>query len=172
MQIAEADKKWNRMEAKRIPKRISKGRQRFCSLICDFDGEEGYFTVEASYLVPILCFLILGIMLAGIYICDLNQAKSFLNQRVTELSRNEKEYLAADLSEDKIFLKGRMLLTEVADFSITKTDTKVEGHVELKMNLSIPLIGQWIGNAWRNSFSLSVDVGNNAEWMRRWDQLE
>lgn len=172
MQIVAADKKWNRMAAKEIPKVISKGRQRFCSFIRGIDGEEGYFTVEASYLVPVLCFLILGIMLAGIYICDLNQAKSFLNRRVTELSRNEEEYLAADLSEDKIFLKSRMLLTEVADFSITKTETKVEGYVELKMNLSIPLIGQWIGNAWRNSFSLSVDVGNNAEWMRRWDQLE
>jgi len=52
----------------------------------DLKMEEGYFTIEALFLVTLLFWLVLVVMMTGLYICDLNQAKSFLNQRVTELS--------------------------------------------------------------------------------------
>ena len=66
-----------------------------------WEGEEGYFTSEASFLVTFVFLLLFAVILSGLYICDLNQAKSFLNERVTELSSNQESYDSNALLEDK-----------------------------------------------------------------------
>ncbi len=135
-------------------------------------SEDGYFTIEAVYLVSLIFLLMFVVMLTGLYICDINQAKSFLNQRVTELSRDGEEYKSSAQAEDRVYLKQQLFVTELKDYAISKTSEKVKGQITLSMRVNVPLIGDWFGNLWSDSFSLSVDVGNNVEQMRRWNQIE
>lgn len=134
--------------------------------------EAGYFIVEASFLVPIVCCLILGIAVIGIYICDLNQAKSFLNRRVTELSKDQEEYGTQARNEDWKKLESKLFLTEIEEFIISKSGSKVQGRLEVRMHFSVPLVGTWMGTVWKNEFSYSADIADHVKWMRRWDQLE
>lgn len=135
-------------------------------------GEDGYFTVEASFLVTLVWLLVLAVIMTGLYICDLNQAKSFLHERVTELSRDDTAYENDQQQADYARIKSQLFITNVVDFSISKSSNKVEGAVELSMKLNIPLMDGWFGKIWGNSFSLSAEVGNNAEKMRRWTLIE
>ncbi|MBE5956150.1 MAG: hypothetical protein E7253_06835 [Lachnospiraceae bacterium] len=134
--------------------------------------EEGYFTVEAAFLVPFLFSLVFAVMMTGLFICDLNQAKSFLNQRVVELSLDGEAYGHEELARDRDRLKQQMFITKITDFMITKTDKEVKGSVEVAAQFSIPLIGDWIGGLWKDSFSLCADVGDNVDTIRRWRLIE
>lgn len=145
-----------------------KARQRIKGL----EREEGYFTLEASFLVPILCFLAVGIVMLGLYLCDLNMAKSYLSQRVLELSKDDTAYGDTEKKADMEALENRLFMATMTDYSVSKTEWRVKGELELTMNLSVPLVGEWMGNLWKHSFCLTVDRGNNTEQMRRWDQIE
>lgn len=134
--------------------------------------ESGYFTIEAVFLVTIIFSIACTVILTGLYICDLNQAKSFLNRRVTELSSNGEEYGSGDESEDRSRIKKQLFVTNLTDFSISKTEQKVKGSIVLSMKLSVPFIEEWFGGLWTDRFSLTVDVGDNADMMRRWEQIE
>ena len=116
--------------------------------------EAGYFTIEAAFLVPLIFLLVFAVMLSGLYICDLNQAKSFLNQRVTELSLNGEKYEGEAQAEDKNQLKRQLFVTSLTDFYIKKTESKVQGEVSLSMRPNVPVIGDWIGKVWTDTFSL------------------
>lgn len=140
--------------------------------INDLVNEDGYFTVEASFLVPMVCFLVVGVMMIGIYLCDLNLAKSFLNRRVSEVASREADYEIEDQKKDQEWLEKQLFFTKIDNFSITRTDSKAKGEVELQMDLAVPLVGSWMGNLWKDSFFYSEDVCDQVEWMRRWDQLE
>lgn len=137
-----------------------------------FLKEDGYFTVEASFLVPMVCFLIFGVMMIGIYLCDLNLAKSFLNRRVSEVASREEDYEAGNQKKDQEWLEKQLFFTKIENFSITRTGSKAKGEVELRMDLAVPLVGSWMGTLWKDSFYYSEDVYDHVEWMRRWDQLE
>ncbi len=133
---------------------------------------KGYFTIEASFIVPILCFLGIGIMMTGLYLCDLNQTKSFLHQKVVLLSEDDSDYSVKERNSDEGYLKGRLFVSHLERFSLSKTEKKVKGEAVLVMDMKIPFVGTWMGRVWRNTFSFHADVGNNTEQMRRWDQLE
>ena len=134
--------------------------------------EEGYFTLEASFLVTTAFLLVTVILLSGLYICDLNQAKSYLNQRVVELSLDEKSYESESVLEDRNRLGQQLFVTKIRDFVITKSGRKVKGEVSLSMMINVPIIGDWAGDLWTETFSLAVNAGNNVEMIRRWEQLE
>ena len=137
-----------------------------------WEEEEGYFTLEASFLVTFVFLLLFAVILSGLYICDLNQAKSFLNQRVTELSSDKEPYDSNALSEDKKQIESQLFVTGLTEFDIGKTDKQVEGSIGLSMRISLPMIGKWFGQLWTDRFCLCVDVGNATERLRRWNQIE
>lgn len=137
-----------------------------------WEEEAGYMTVEASFLVTFVFLILFTVMLAGLYVCDLNQAKSFLNQRVTELSVKEENYAASLLAQDRSRIKEMLFVTKLSDFNITVTEKEVSGRMKLSMNVNVPLIGDWVGRFWTNEISLKVDRGNNTEIMRRWEWFE
>ena len=134
--------------------------------------EDGYFTMEASFLITMVFLLTSVILMTGLYICDLNQAKSYLNQRVTELSLEEEEYEKERLSEDINRLRQQLFVTKITDFLIIKTEKQVSGEVSLSLKMNLPIIGDWIGKLWTDNFSLTVNVSDNVEMMRRWEQSE
>lgn len=135
-----------------------------------FTSEEGYFTVEAAFLVPLVILLLFLVMESGLYLCDLNQAKSFLNVRITQLSASSQPYEADALQEDKERIKKKLFVTNVSDFSIKKSKNKVEGT--LRISMRFPVLGEWVGKFWNAGFTFAADIGDNAEQMRRWSQLE
>ena len=135
-------------------------------------AEEGYFTIEAIFLVTMLFSIMFVVIMSGLYGCDLNHAESFLGRRVTELSRDEKAYEDSERMEDRKQIKTLLFVTELKNYSIVKSGGKVKGTVELSLRLNVPLIGDWFGSLWKDSFSLCVDVGNNVEQLRRWNQIE
>ena len=138
-----------------------------------WETEEGYFTVEAAFLVTMAFLLVSVVVLTALYICDLNQAKGFLNQRVTELSLDgDSSYGSECLSEDKSRIRQQLFITKLTDFLITKTERQVKGKIVLSMKINIPMIGDWFGSIWTDTFSLTVNIGDNVEMMRRWEQLE
>ena len=134
--------------------------------------EEGYFTLEASFLVTTAFLLVTVILLSGLYICDLNQAKSYLNQRVIELSLDEKSYESESVLEDRSRLGQQLFVTKIRDFIIIKSGKQVEGEVSLTMMINVPIIGDWVGDLWTETFTLTVNASNNVEMIRRWEQLE
>ena len=136
-------------------------------------AEEGYFTVEATFLVTMAFLLVSVVVLTALYICDLNQAKGFLNQRVIELSLDgDSSYGSESLSEDKSRIRQQLFITKITDFLITKTEKQVKGKLSLSMKINIPMIGDGFGSIWTDTFSLTVNIGDNVEMMRRWEQLE
>ena len=137
-----------------------------------WEEESGYFTLEAAFLVPLLFLILFAVMLSGLYICDLNQAKSFLNRRVTELSIKEEDYDSHAYAEDKNQIRKMMFISQITDFSITQTEKQVKGSITLSMSPNVPVIGDWLGRLWTDSFSLCVDVGDNVDMLRRWEQNE
>jgi len=134
--------------------------------------EEGYVTIEVVFLVTLIFLLVCAVMLSGLYICDLNQAKSFLNRRATELSINEESYESDDLSKDKQRIESQLFVTSLTEFYIVKTKSQVKGKIVLSMKLNVPMIGEWFGQLWTDTFSLNLEVGNHADRMRRWEQIE
>ena len=140
--------------------------------IKEWKNEDGYFTVEAVSLVTLVFLLMFAVMMSGLYICDLNQARSFLNQRVTELSRNEEEYESSQQMEDRKQMQRQLFVTKLIEYSISKTGERVKGEMKLSMRMNVPVITDWFGSLWTDTFSLTVDVGNNVEQMRRWKLIE
>lgn len=134
--------------------------------------EDGYFTLEAAFIVPMVFVLLLVVMLSALYLCDLNQAKSYLNSRVTELSGSGETYKSSTLQEDKKRLDRLLFIADIKKLSIVKNDDKVKGELELSMRLQVPLLDDWFGTVWTDSFSCVVEMGDNAERMRRWSLLE
>ena len=135
-------------------------------------AEDGYFTIEAAFIVTMVFLLTFAVLLTGLYICDLNQAKSFLNRRAAELSLDTEPYNSDEAAKDRNQIKSQLFVTNLTDFTISKTEEQVKGTIALSMKRNIPMIGDWFGGLWTDRFSLALDVGNNADMMRRWEQIE
>ncbi len=134
--------------------------------------DEGYFTVEASFLVPILCFLVMGILIVSLYLCDVSFAKSYLQGWVINCIDQEDFYGENREAEKKRELEESLFVAKVEKLSLTKKYDRIEGVIIIKMSSNVPLVGEWMGQLWRNSLTFKADRVNNTEQMRRWDQLE
>lgn len=135
-------------------------------------GEEGYFTLEAAFLVPIVCFLGIGILMLALYLCDMNQAKTYLQCAVSALAGDNEESCLEKRKEAEVWLKENLFVSRVESFSFSQTETKAKGEITICMNLNIPMVDVWMGKQWKNTFSFSVNRKKPVEQMRRWDQIE
>lgn len=134
--------------------------------------QEGYFTVEAAFLVPIISFLGIGIMMISLYICDMNQAKSYIQCTVSALSSDKTESSSVKTAQARAWMEENLFVSSVEECSLTQNGKKVKGEITIRMNLNIPLVGSWLGRQWKSTFFFSVNRERNTEQMRRWDQIE
>ena len=166
-----------------------------------FKNQKGYFTLEASLIVPIVLLSTLGILLIGFYLYDLSVAKNFLNQEVSQITDTiktngkndtgkfqQKELISRSLSyllqssyprkaaEGKKRLKSKLqtqlIVSKVTRISITAGQNKVTGKVNLSFTIPVPVIGELTGRIWKNEITVTMENGSQAEQMRRWDSLE
>ena len=165
------------------------------------NNQDGYMTVEASLLIPAFIFCVLGVFLVSLYFYDLGTARSYLNESVVlisdviktngenetgnffsdELETRSVTYLlqqsypkqaekAKNLLTEK--LKKTLIVSKVNEMQFYAGQKKVTGRLCLSFQVPVPAIGEWIGKWWKNELTVTVENGNNAEQMRRWDQLE
>lgn len=161
----------------------------------------GYFTVEASLIVPTVLFCVFGILLVTLYLYDLGTAKSLLNSEVLQISDviktnasndsgefNSKELTKRPLTyllqssypqrtaEGKKRLKAglqkKLIVSAVDKITLTAGQQKVKGTLQISFRIPIPVISQMTGALWKNNLTVTVDNGSNAEQMRRWSRLE
>lgn len=166
-----------------------------------FENQKGYFTLEASFIVPITLFSTLGILLVGLYLYDLSVAKNFLNQEVAqitdtiktngkndtgrfqqkELMNRSLKYLlqfsypekaAEGKKRLKSILQTQLIVSKVTQISITAGQDKVTGKIRLSFAIPVPVIGELTGRVWKNEITVTMENGSQAEKMRRWDFLE
>lgn len=164
-------------------------------------NQNGYFTVEASFIVPIVLFSTLGTLLIGLYMYDLSAAKNFLNQevaRVTDTIKTEgkndtgqfqpKELIHRSLkylvrssypkkaAEAKKSLKNKLqtqlIVSKITELSIVAGQTQIVGKVSISFIIPVPVIGGLTGRVWKNDIIVTMENGSQAEQMRRWDSLE
>lgn len=164
-------------------------------------NNKGYFTVEASFIVPTVLFCVFGVMFAALYLYDLGTAKSLLNEEVIQISdviktdaRNEsgkfksKELMdrsmtyllklsypkrAAEAKKRlKEELQRKLIVSRVEKIILTAGQQKVTGKLQISFRIPLPVISQMTGALWKNNLTITVDNGNNAEQMRRWSIFE
>lgn len=164
-------------------------------------NQGGYFTLEASMIVPIVLFGMIGIFLAGLYLYDLGTAYSFLNREtvlITDTIKTNGENDSGEFKEQvlcersisyllqtsypdraneakkqlKQKLQNNLIVSKPNNISFTAGQKKVQGKMRLSFSIPVPVIGEWIGKVWSNRLEVTLENGNNAEQMRRWDFLE
>lgn len=162
---------------------------------------KGYFTVEASFIVPMVLFCVFGVLFITLYLYDLGVAKSLLNEEVVQISdviktdaQNESgEFKSKKLLERpmtyllkpsypkraaegkkrlKKELQEKLVVSTVEKIILTAGQRKVTGKIQISFRIPIPVIGQMIGGLWKNNLTITVDNGSNAEQMRRWSSFE
>lgn len=166
-----------------------------------FKNQKGYFTLEASFIVPITLFSTVGILLVGLYLYDLSAAKNFLNQEVAQITDTiktngkndtgqfeQKELMNRSLNyllqsaypkkaaEGKKRLKNilqtQLIVSKATQLSVTAGQDKVTGKVRLSFIIPVPVIGGLTGRVWKNDITVTMENGSQAEKMRRWDCVE
>ncbi|MDO4553949.1 MAG: pilus assembly protein [Lachnospiraceae bacterium] len=166
-----------------------------------YNHQGGYFTVEASMIIPTVLFCVFGILYVSFYLYDLGVVRSLLDEKAVALSDVIKtEADIEDGSFDSRKLKSRsltfllkssypssakeaeesfrseiskkLLVSQINQVHFTAGWQKVTGKVTLSYRIPIPVIGNLIGNVWKKELRVILENGNNAEQMRRWDQLE
>lgn len=166
-----------------------------------WNNQKGYFTVEASFLVPMAFFLVLGILYVSFYIYDLSVARNFLNQEValiTDTTKTNgrvdtgkfkqknllnrsitymlKSSYSTQASEGKKLLKKKLqkqlIVSKVSKLTIKAGQVYIKGSLTLSCSIPIPVIGNLIGKVWKNTVSVTMENGNQVEDMRRWEMLE
>lgn len=131
----------------------------------------GYFTVEASFIVPTVLLCIVGILFGALYLYDLGTAESFLTREVVlKSSYPQREEEGKNRLERE--LQKRLMVSSVDKITLTAGRQKVKGTIRISFRIPIPLLHQMTGALWKNNLTITIDNGNNAEQMRRWDQLE
>lgn len=165
------------------------------------DNHSGYFTVEASFIIPIVLFCVFGTLALLLYFYDLGTARSLLNQEAVQLSDVIKTdgnietgkfdqktlvdrpltYLLRSNYPKKALegtknlknqLKGKLLVSKVNQIELMVGQDTITGKINLSYKVPVPIIGAWIGGAFQNELTVKIENGCNAEKMRRWDQLE
>lgn len=161
----------------------------------------GYFTVEASLVVPMVLFCIFGVLLIGLYQYDLGTAETLLASEVVQISdviktdaRNGSgTFKAKELTKRPITyllrssyparasegkkrltseLQKRLIVSSVSKITVSAGQQKVTGKLQIFFRIPIPVISRLTGSLWKNNLTVAVENGSNAEQMRRWSQLE
>lgn len=161
----------------------------------------GYFTVEASFIVPTVLFCIFGVLFVTLYLYDLGTAKSLLTGEVvqisdvikTDASNQSGEFRSKELinrpityltkssypkraaegkKELKAELQKKLMVSTVEKITMSAGQQKVRGTLQISFRIPLPVISQLTGAFWKNNLAITVDNGSNAEQMRRWSSLE
>lgn len=152
-------------------------------------------------IVPMVLFCVLGVFLSGVYFYDLGTARSCLNREAIQLSdtikteaeaetgrfseerlqkrssnyllqRSYSQQAAAGERELKKKLDQKLMISRASQISFTAGQKKIVGRVRLSFSLPFPMIGEIAGKIWKNDLKATIENGNCAEQMRRWDSLE
>lgn len=132
----------------------------------------GYFTIEAVFISTITCFLVMAFWLIALYLLDLGAADSYLKEQLTMISAETVDAEQGFVGKDQNDLQKRLLVCDIDTFRVRRNGNNIYGEVEISMDFPIPMVGDWIGNRWKNRLSITLEKGNNQTKMRRWDQIE
>ena len=127
--------------------------------------EEGYFTVEATVIGSIACFLVLFVMVALCYFYDVGVTAAWLQENVAERTLSMEEEKEEESSEQ---LKKRMILSKLEKCEITEKNTKIVGKATIAVNFPIPMVRDWLGRSWNNQIAIQMEKGNAPEQIRKW----
>ena len=165
------------------------------------NNQSGYFTVEASLIVPIVLVCIFGTLAFLLYLYDLGTARSLLNQEAVQISdviKTDGNIESGRFDQKKLMdrpltyllcinypkkasegtanlkkqLKGKLLVSQADQIILKAQQNQITGKIHLSYKIPVPIIGDWIGRAFQNELTIQIETGSNAEKMRRWDQLE
>lgn len=164
-------------------------------------NNEGYFTVEASFIVPTVLFCIFGVLFLTLYLYDLGIARSLLTAEVVQISDVVKtdaqngsgKFYSKKLIERSLTyllkssypkraaegknrleaeLKKKLIVSKVQKISLKAGQQTVKGSLQISLRIPIPVIGEMTGALWKNNVTVTIENGSNAEHMRRWSLIE
>ncbi len=127
--------------------------------------EDGYFTVEATVIGSIACFLVLFVMVALCYFYDVGVTAAWLQENVAGRTLSMEEEKVEETSEQ---LKKRMILSKLEQCEITENNTKIVGKATIAVNFPIPLVRDWLGRSWNNQIEIQMEKGNAPDQIRKW----
>lgn len=141
-------------------------------LLKKFEEEDGYFTIEAAIVGSMACFLVLFVMVAGIYFYDVGTATSYLYEEMAELSVQTDTIQTQSSNFYKATLTERLVTARILECKISTKSSYIVGQIRLSVAFPIPMVTEWMGKVWENKITVRMEQGMTADKIRRWTVLE
>jgi len=129
---------------------------------------EGYFTLEATLLFPIIIVVYLGVFYMGFYQYDRCIAEQNLRSVVLQGSRSMEEMTCADIgSRYEKLVKNSLAAATVEDVQVEMKQGRIEGKVKGVLDipvLSLGIVGK--DGKWRFSVGTVSRKWEPAFWLR------
>lgn len=130
--------------------------------------KNGYYTVEATFVMTICIWILMSLFYSGLYIHDRTLVRSEMNQSLAEQIQEEGEMTAEWRADVKESIVSKLFLMKVQKLEVSKGLVSVDMTMTYELPISIRKI-QSIFTGGKPSVSLTVsrEVVRPAEY--KWD---
>ena len=131
---------------------------------------DGYITLEASLIVPVICFLLVLLFSFFFYIMDMGIFSG--NVKESGLYSDNQKY-GTDLMRDRRDLERKFMMGRISSFSVS--ETKEKRKIKVQAEIGVPVAGsvEFFGlRLFKITEQQEFMLPKETEKIRRWSLIE